>query len=209
MIPRLFQPFTQAETTIDRHRGGLGLGLALVKGLVETHGGTIDVSSGGKGAGTEIVVRLPLAAEPARPDVVPAARPRPRRVLVIEDNLDAAESLQMALELEGHEVFLAHDGPMGLERARELEPDVVLCDIGLPGMDGYAVAKALRREPGLRDTFIVALTGYALPEDQRRAVDAGFDAHLTKPATIDAVQDVVGRAPPRPSPSGARPLTEP
>jgi two-component system CheB/CheR fusion protein len=196
MIPRLFQPFSQADTTLNRRLGGLGLGLALVKGLVETHGGTIDVSSGGKGKGAEFVVRLPLAAAPARLEVAPPAAPRPRRILVIEDNLDAAESLRLALELQGHEVFLAHDGPHGIERARELRPQVVLCDIGLPDMDGYAVAKALRGEPGLRDTFLVALTGYALPEDQRRAAEAGFDAHLTKPATVEGVEDVIRRARP-------------
>jgi two-component system CheB/CheR fusion protein len=195
MIPRLFQPFSQADTTLNRRLGGLGLGLAVVKGLVETHGGTIDVSSGGKGEGAEFVVRLPLTA-PARIEVAPAAAPRPRRILVIEDNLDAAESLQLALKLEGHEVFVAHDGPHGIERARELKPEVVLCDIGLPDMDGYAVAKALRREKGLRDTLLVALTGYALAEDQRRAADAGFDAHLTKPTTVEDVQEVMGRARP-------------
>jgi two-component system CheB/CheR fusion protein len=201
MIPRLFQPFSQADTTLNRRLGGLGLGLALVKGLVERHGGTIDVASGGKGAGTEFVVRLPLAAAPARIEVAPAAAPRPRRILVIEDNLDAAESLQLALELEGHEVFVAHDGPQGIERARQLTPEVVLCDIGLPDMDGYAVAKALRREHGLRDTFLVALTGYALPEDQRRAAEAGFDAHLTKPTTVEGVEKVMnGARPRRPAP---------
>jgi two-component system, chemotaxis family, CheB/CheR fusion protein len=196
MIPRLFHAFSQADTTLNRRLGGLGLGLALVKGLVETHGGTIDASSGGKGKGAEFVVRLPLAAAPARVEVAPPAAPRPRRILVIEDNLDAAESLRLALELQGHEVFLAHDGPKGIERARELRPEVVLCDIGLPGMDGYAVAKALHAEPALRDAFLVALTGYALPEDQRRAGDAGFDAHLTKPAMVEAVEEVMGRARP-------------
>jgi two-component system CheB/CheR fusion protein len=202
MIPRLFQPFSQADTTLNRRLGGLGLGLALVKGLVDTHGGTIDVSSGGKGAGTEFVLRLPLSAAAARIEVAPAAPPRPRRILVIEDNLDAAESLQLALKLEGHEVTVAYDGPQGIERARQLTPEVVLCDIGLPDMDGYAVAKALRREPGLRDTFLVALTGYALPEDQRRAADAGFDAHLTKPATVEGVEEVMARAPRRTPPHG-------
>jgi two-component system CheB/CheR fusion protein len=201
MIPRLFQSFIQADTTLNRRLGGLGLGLALVKGLIETHGGTVDVSSGGKGEGSEFVIRLPLAAAPARADVAPTAPLRPRRILLIEDNLDAAESLRLALELEGHEVLVAHDGPMGLARARELKPEVVLCDVGLPGMDGYLVAKAVRREPGLRNTFLVALTGYALPEDQRRAVEAGFDAHLTKPATVEDVQEVMGRAPQPPAPN--------
>jgi two-component system CheB/CheR fusion protein len=202
MIPRLFQPFSQADTTLHRRLGGLGLGLALVKGLIEAHGGSIDVSSGGKGAGTEVVVRLPLAAAPVRIEVAPRAARSPRRILVIEDNLDAAESLQLALELEGHEVTIAHDGPQGIRRARELAPEVVLCDIGLPGMDGYAVAQALRREPGLRNTFLVALTGYALPEDQRRAAEAGFDAHLTKPATVEKVHETMARARRRPPPDG-------
>ncbi len=197
MVPRLFQPFTQADTTLNRRLGGLGLGLALVKGLVETHGGQVDVVSGGRGKGTEVVLRLPLAAAPGRVAVAVAAPPRPRRVLVIDDNVDAAESLKLALEMEGHQVAVAHDGPSGLARARQLAPGVVLCDIGLPGMDGYAVAKALRHEPALRGTFIVALTGHALPDDQRCASEAGFDAHLTKPATIVRIQEVIGRAPHR------------
>lgn len=201
MIPRLFQPFSQDDTTLNRRLGGLGLGLALVKGLVERHDGTIDVSSGGKGAGAEFVVRLPLAAAPPRIEVAPVAAPRPRHILVIEDNLDAAESLQLALELEGHEVAVAYDGPQGIARARELTPEVVLCDIGLPGMDGYAVARALRREPRLRDTFLVALTGYALPEDHRRATDAGFDAHLTKPTTVEEVEAVMRDAGQKPHPA--------
>ena len=201
MIPRLFQPFSQADAALNRRLGGLGLGLALVKGLVEGHGGTIEASSGGKGAGAEFVVHLPLAAPPARVEVAPVAPPSPRRILVIEDNLDAAESLRLALALEGHEVAVAHDGPHGIERAREFAPEVVLCDIGLPDMDGYAVAKALRRDPERRNTFLVALTGYALPEDQRRAADAGFDAHLTKPATVEGVEAVMSRAPRRPQAS--------
>jgi len=196
-LPRLFQPFSQADTTLDRRLGGLGLGLALVKGLVETHGGTVDVSSGGKGAGTEFVVRLPLAAPPAASDVSPPPAACPRRVLIIEDGVDAAESLRLALELEGHEVAVAYDGPSGVERARELTPDVVLCDIGLPEMDGFQVARAIRNEPALRETFLVALTGYALPEDQRHASEAGFDAHLTKPATILQVQELLASAPRR------------
>jgi two-component system CheB/CheR fusion protein len=197
MIPRLFQPFSQADTTLNRRLGGLGLGLALVRGLVEAHGGTIDVASGGKGKGAEFVVRLPLSAVPVEAEVAPPASAQPRRILVIEDNLDAAESLRLALQLEGHEVEVAHDGPAGIAQARALTPEVVLCDIGLPDMDGYAVARALRQEPGLRDTFLVALTGYALPEDRTRASEAGFDAHLTKPATVEGVEEVMRRARPR------------
>jgi two-component system CheB/CheR fusion protein len=193
MLPRLFQPFSQADSTLDRRLGGLGLGLALVKGLVERHGGTVEVSSGGKGAGTEFVVRLPLAAPPATREVSLPRPIRPRRILVIEDNADAAESLSLALEMAGHEVEVAHDGPSGLVRAREFSPHVVLCDVGLPEMDGYMVAKAMRAERGIRETFLVALTGYGLPEDQQRTADAGFDAHLTKPASIEQIQDVIDR----------------
>ena len=200
MLPRLFQQFSQADGALDRRMGGLGLGLALVKGLVEAHGGTVEASSAGRGAGTELVVRLPLAT-PASTVAAPPAAPstHARRVLVIEDNVDAAESLRLSLEIEGHEVAVAHAGPDGLERARELSPDVVLCDIGLPQMDGYAIAKALRSEPRTRGAYLVALSGYGLPDDRRRSTDAGFDAHLTKPATIQQLQAVLeqarGRAP--------------
>jgi two-component system CheB/CheR fusion protein len=205
MIPRLFQPFSQADTTLNRRLGGLGLGLALVRGLVEAHGGTIKVASGGKGMGAEFVVRLPLSVAPVRAEAAPRAAPLPRRILVIEDNLDAAESLRLALALEGHEVAVAHDGPQGIARARALLPEVVLCDIGLPDMDGYDVARALRREAVLRDTYLVALTGYALPEDQRRAREAGFDAHLTKPVTVEGVEEVMSRRAETPAGAPAAP----
>jgi chemotaxis response regulator CheB len=177
----LFQPFAQGHNTLDRAQGGLGLGLALVKGLVELHEGTVEAQSAGKGAGTEIVVRLPLAKGRGASAETPPVRPSPRRILVIEDNADAAESLRLALALEGHEVETALDGPQGMEKAREFAPHVVLCDIGLPGMDGYQVAKALRAAPESRRAFLVAVTGYAREEDQERARDAGFDAHLAKP----------------------------
>jgi two-component system CheB/CheR fusion protein len=199
MHDSLFQPFAQGDSTLDRTQGGLGLGLALVKGLVELHEGTVEARSAGKDAGTEIVVRLPLAKERRAnvetPPVRPVVRPSPRRVLVIEDNPDAAESLQLALGLEGHEVETALDGPQGIEKVREFAPHVVLCDIGLPGMDGYQVAKALRAAPESGRVFLVALTGYAREEDQERARDAGFDAHLAKPPTIEQLQAVIDRAP--------------
>jgi two-component system CheB/CheR fusion protein len=196
MLPHLFEPFSQADVTLDRSMGGLGLGLSLAKGLVELHGGTIEAKSAGKGAGTEIVVRLPLAATPpiAR-DRVPSAPPRPRRILVVDDNLDGAESLRAVLELEGHEVEVAHDGPGGIEKAHGLRPDVIVCDVGLPGMDGYAVARALRGDPAVRGAFLIALTGYALPDDQQRAADAGFDAHVSKPTTLEQLRSLIARAP--------------
>ena len=193
LVPRLFQPFAQASGPIDRRAGGLGLGLALVKGLVESHGGTVEIASGGGRKGTEVVAGFPSAAAPVTTAAAPAPAPAPRRVLVVEDNLDAAESLKLVLESEGHTVEMAHDGLRAVECARRVRPDVVLCDIGLPGMDGYTLAGVFRRDPALREVLLVALTGYALPEDLRRAAEAGFDAHLAKPTTIDAIQELIGR----------------
>jgi two-component system CheB/CheR fusion protein len=194
MLARLFEPFTQADNTLDRSRGGLGLGLALVKGLVALHGGEVGAHSDGLGTGTEFIVRLPLAAaicvETPAPRGV-AARQR-RRVLVIEDNLDAASSLCEVLELGEHEVAVAYNGPDGLARAREFRPDVILCDIGLPGMDGYAVARALRANASLKAVYLVALSGYALPEDLQRAEEAGFDQHLAKPPSLEKLEELLG-----------------
>ncbi|HEX9051597.1 MAG TPA: ATP-binding protein, partial [Anaeromyxobacter sp.] len=196
MLPHLFEPFRQADDALARSAGGLGLGLALVKGLVDAHGGSVDVKSGGRGTGTEVVVRLLLAEAPsAARELAPGAPPRPRRVLVIDDNDDGADSLRAVLALEGHTVEVEHDGPRGIEKCRGFRPDVVLCDIGLPGMSGYAVAQALRSDPALRGTFLIALTGYALPEDQRRARDAGFDVHLSKPPSIEQLRSAIARAP--------------
>jgi PAS domain S-box-containing protein len=197
MLDRLFQPFMQADTTLDRSKGGLGLGLALVKGLVELHGGEVRAHSDGVGRGAEFVVHLPLA--PGRPLVatLPASvsPARLRRVLVIEDNVDAANSLRESLELSGHQVAVAHSGPQGIDRARELRPEVVLCDIGLPGMDGYGVARALRSDPVLRSTFLVAVSGYALAEDLQRAYAAGFERHLSKPVSLDVLEQVLADVP--------------
>ncbi len=155
-LERLFDPFAQAEATLDRSRGGLGLGLALVKGLVELHGGTVRASSAGSGCGAEFIVSLPLAGVEETPAEVAVSTPggsrKRRRVLVIEDNLDGARSLVTLLSLAGHEMEMAHSGTEGLERARALKPDLVLCDIGLPGLDGYGVARAIREDPALRDT---------------------------------------------------------
>jgi two-component system CheB/CheR fusion protein len=199
MLARLFQPFVQAETGLDRGKGGLGLGLALVKGLVDLHGGEITAHSLGLGQGAEFVVRLPLALDesaadgPMRSDTpVPGGR---RRVLIIEDNADAADSLREALELSEHEVEVAHDGPAGIAKARKRIPDVVFCDIGLPGMDGFDVARAFRADEALKATYLVALSGYALPEDVQRASQAGFDQHLAKPPNLDTLERALARAP--------------
>lgn len=192
-LARLFHPFMQADQTLDRSKGGLGLGLALVKGLVELHGGTISAHSEGLGRGSTFVVQLPLAsgagAEPTAGRVPIAAQPR--RLLIIEDNTDAADSLCEALAMAGHEVETAYNGRDGVARARLFRPDVVLCDLGLPGMDGYQVARAVRTDPDLRSTCLVALSGYALPDDIRGAMDAGFDRHLPKPPTMAKIDEVL------------------
>ncbi len=197
-LGRMFEPFIQADTTLDRTRGGLGLGLALVKGLVELHGGSVQAKSEGPDCGAEFVIRLPLVQEASAIEEAarPAAAPMPhRRVLIIEDNLDAAESLREVLLVWDHEVEVAHDGVEGLAKVRTFRPDLVLCDLGLPGMDGYAVARAIRADEALAPTFLVAVTGYASPEEQRKAGDAGFNRHLAKPVPIDLIEEVLATAP--------------
>jgi PAS domain S-box-containing protein len=182
-VDRMFEPFVQAANSLARTEGGLGLGLALVKGLVELHGGFVEAQSQGPGTGTRVVVRLPLSSGDAASKAdAPAAVGAGRRiVVVIEDNRDAAQTLADLLALHGHDVRLAHDGTSGLALARELGADAVLCDIGLPDMDGYAVARALRADARTRPIRLVALSGYAQPEERRRAREAGFDLHIAKP----------------------------
>lgn len=185
LLPRLFVPFLQADRSLDRSRGGLGLGLALVKGLVELHGGSVAASSAGPGRGAEFTIRLPLEQEPAALAEESAELPPPKkrlRVLVIEDNRDAADSLRLLLELLGHEVRVAYSGLEGVEEARKWRPGVVLCDIGLPGLDGYGVARELRLNPTTSRVRLLALTGYGAEEDRRRSSEAGFDFHVVKPA---------------------------
>jgi signal transduction histidine kinase/CheY-like chemotaxis protein len=181
LLPRVFDPFVQGETSLARTEGGLGLGLALVKAIVELHGGTVRVESAGAGRGAEFEVAFPVTADPAlRPAPEAGARGRrARKVLVVDDNVDAAESLADLVRLLGHEVEVAFDGPSAIRSAAASRPDVVLCDIGLPGMDGYAVAQAIRA--GGCDGRLVAVTGYAQPEDVQRAAAAGFDGHVPKP----------------------------
>jgi PAS domain S-box-containing protein len=198
VLPRLFRPFTQADSTLHRGRGGLGLGLALVKSLVELHGGTVDAYSDGLDKGAEFVVQLPLVGEEtAAPRASRTSVPRSRRrVLIIEDNIDAADTLREALGFGEHEVEVAYNGPDGISKARQFRPDVVLCDIGLPGMDGYEVARVFRADETLKGVCLVALTGYALPEDLQRASDAGFDRHLAKPPSMQALEELLAEAPP-------------
>jgi len=193
MLPHLFEPFTQADTSLDRGKGGLGLGLSLVKGLVEMHGGSVRAESSGPNKGATFTVALPLKAtgriETHRPRTVTEGTGR--RVLIIEDNIDAANSLREVLELGGHRVEIAFSGREGLEKARASRPEVVICDIGLPEMDGYAVARAIRADPDLNRLALVALTGYAGPAAVTGAKEAGFDAHLAKPPSMEAIARVL------------------
>jgi two-component system CheB/CheR fusion protein len=199
LLPKVFDLFTQGERTLDRAQGGLGLGLTLVKRLVEMHGGTVTARSAGPGAGSEFTVRLPAlpagpAEQPPAPSAAPAPAARPARVLVVDDNPDVAESVAMLLvEGLGHEVKVAHSGPQALELAREFRPEAVLLDIGLPGMDGYEVARRLRQLPGADGALLVALSGYGQEEDRRRSREAGFDEHLLKPAGWATLQPVLAR----------------
>jgi PAS domain S-box-containing protein len=189
MLPRVFETFAQADRSLDRSRGGLGLGLALVKGLVELHGGDVSGASQGAGRGSEFTFRLPIAPAPAASEtrgasVVTAGAPGVR-ILIVEDNRDAAESLRDLLELQGCTVALAYSGPAAVAVARQFQPEVVLCDIGLPGMDGHQVAAALRSDPALARVHLIALSGYGQEEDRRRSLEMGFDQHLTKPVEFD------------------------
>jgi two-component system CheB/CheR fusion protein len=195
MLSRLFEPFSQADTTLARSQGGLGLGLALVKGLVDMHGGMVSAESEGPGNGAEFIVRFRLeTAEiplPASRRCVAASTGGPRRVLLIEDNVDAADTLREVLGFGEHAVDVAHSGAEGLAKARAFHPDVVLCDIGLPGMDGYEVARVMRADPELQGTRLVALTGYAGSEAIARAKEAGFDIHLRKPPSLEDIEGIL------------------
>jgi|GEM_PF-991312 len=194
LLPHVFEVFTQADHTLDRAKGGLGVGLAVVKGVIERHGGEVQARSDGEpGHGTEFKLLLPLdrADEPcatAAASRLPATARDSRRVLVVEDNLDTSETLRDLLELSGFEVEIASSGADGVAAARRFHPDVVLCDLGLPGMNGYEVASTLRRDPATAAARLIALTGYGGDEDRRRSHEAGFDIHLTKPVDPDLLR---------------------
>jgi CheY-like chemotaxis protein len=184
MVESIFKLFVQGAQGADRGRGGLGLGLALVRRLVEMHGGAVSARSAGPGQGATFTVRIPGIASTAADEERQRERPKrkqPLRVLVIEDNPDGREMVHAALALEGHEVRSAGDGESGLALAGDWRPHVVLLDIGLPGMDGYEVARRLRQDTQTRSARLIATTGYGQPEDARRAYAAGFDLHVTKP----------------------------
>ncbi len=196
--PHIFDLFAQADQSLDRSEGGLGIGLTLVKHLVELHGGTVEAHSDGPGQGTEVTVTLParlaeadpaeVSPVPARTRVTPAA---PSRILVVDDLMASAETLMTLLEMEGFEVKVANEGRSALQIAQDFRPDVVLLDIGLPGMNGFEVAHQLRNQPASRDALLIALTGYGEAESRTRSAQAGFDYHMVKPADVNLLLSMI------------------
>ncbi|HET6629023.1 MAG TPA: ATP-binding protein [Woeseiaceae bacterium] len=196
-LPHVFEMFSQANPRLECSAGGLGIGLALVRALVELHGGTVEARSEGLHKGSTFTVRLPLAtAAGEAPSASEPAAPagQPRRILVADDNVDAAQSLAMLLELRHHDVTIAHNGREALEAAAKSSPDVALLDIGMPEMHGYAVATAIRAMPSGKDVLLVAVTGWGQEDDRRRAAEAGFDGHLVKPVDPAALEKLIADA---------------
>jgi CheY-like chemotaxis protein len=194
-LKSVFQMFAQEDTALERSEGGLGIGLALVKGLVELHGGTVEAFSKGVGHGSEFTVHLPTILKDAHQPVVEASTPHGetgRRVLIADDNQDAAESLSFLLELQGHHVSVVHDGLEAFEAARRMRPSIVLLDIGMPGLNGYELAQKIRQEAWGQDMALIAATGWGQDDDRMRAFAAGFDAHVTKPFDPAHLLDLVG-----------------
>jgi CheY-like chemotaxis protein len=196
-LPDLFEMFSQVAPALERSQGGLGIGLSLVRGLVELHGGRVEARSGGIGRGSEFIVRLPVvdvpvldeSQQPAEANEV--ASGRKRRILAVDDNRDAADSLAMLLQMMGHETRTAYDGLEAAQAAATFRPDVVLLDIGLPKMNGYEVARQIRQQRWGEGMALIALTGWGQEEDKRRALEAGFDHHLTKPVEAAALEKLL------------------
>lgn len=197
MLPKIFDMFAQLDNSLQRTQGGLGIGLSIAKQLVEMHGGTLEARSEGPGMGSEFIVTLPLhatspgASDEAALGEATASEERSLRILVADDNKDAAASLAMVLEMKGHEVRTAHDGLEAVQVAASFQPDVAVLDIGMPRLDGYEVCKQIREQPHGRNMLIIALTGWGQSEDKIRSQDAGFDEHLVKPANVSEIEELL------------------
>jgi PAS domain S-box-containing protein len=198
MLDNIFSLFAQVRSTLDRAQGGLGIGLYLVRSLVGLHGGTVTASSPGPGQGSVFTIRIPCLP-PQQVAAPAAAMPGSQlaehdlKILLVDDNVDAADTLSMLLEMEGCHTRAVHDGMQAVPAAREFAPDIVLLDIGLPGINGYEVAKRLRQDPRFADTVLIAITGWGAEQDRRRAEDAGFDHHMTKPVDVAALRPLLRR----------------
>jgi CheY-like chemotaxis protein len=194
-IDSIFDMFTQLDRSLERAQGGLGIGLTLVRRLVEMHGGTIAAESAGEGQGSTFTVRLPVVAHAAiaEPGVAPANALAPgRRILIVDDNKDSAESLAMLLEITGHRTFVVHDGLEAIAAAEAHRPEVMLLDIGMPRLNGYEVCRRVRQQPWGEEIKIIALTGWGQDEDRRKSQEAGFDGHLVKPVDYNALLELLG-----------------
>jgi two-component system CheB/CheR fusion protein len=199
LLPHIFDLFIQDSRPLDRSQGGLGIGLSIVKRLVEMHQGTVSAGSEGIGRGCTFSIRLPRVVAPERAAVGCAAPIAPkRRILVVDDNSDAADSLAMLLRLEGHEVEIAYSAPETFDAVQRMRPEAIFLDIGLPQMDGYQIARRLRADPAAKRVHLIALTGYGQAHDRERGREAGFGAHLVKPAHIEAVNQILASLPPSP-----------
>jgi CheY-like chemotaxis protein len=201
LVPRVFDLFVQGDRSLDRSRSGLGIGLALVRQIVAMHGGTVTAESAGPDRGSTFTMRLPLAPQEVRPEEEPpaaspvAAATARRRVLVVDDQRDVADSLAVLIEGLGHEVHVAYDAAAALALVRRVPVDVVIADIGMPGVSGYDLAATVRGDPALAHLHLIALTGYGRDEDHARVVSAGFDLHLTKPVADGALQTALNGIP--------------
>jgi signal transduction histidine kinase len=196
MLSRIFEMFAQVKTSIERTTGGLGIGLTLVRRIVEVHGGTVEAFSPGVGRGSEFVVRLPLAKPAAPADLGKTGGPAldgvlPRRILLVDDNKDAADSMALLLQMHGHKVRTAHDGIDGLKAAEEFRPEVALLDLGLPNLNGYELAQRIREQLWGKDITLIAITGWGQEEDRRRSKLAGFDHHLVKPVRSASIEELL------------------
>jgi two-component system CheB/CheR fusion protein len=196
LLPTVFDLFSQADRSLERSQGGLGIGLSLVKGLVEMHGGTVSASSAGHAGGSVFTICLPLEKLLAKEPPPQATRPRevsssPRRILVVEDNVDSAEAMLLLLRGIGHDVTVVSDGREAVDVAKQLQPEIILLDIGLPGMDGYELARRLRDMPETRAARLIAVSGYGQQKDRARSRDAGFDTHLVKPVDPSTLTEAI------------------
>ena len=206
MLPKVFEMFIQGDRSLEKSRGGLGVGLSIVKQLVEMHGGRVEAHSEGPGRGSEFIIRLPIVPAPtqAQPPKsereLPMAKPTRHRILVVDDNVDAAKTMSMMLKIMGNEIRTAHDGQQGIETAEEFRPDMILLDIGMPKLNGYDTCRRIREQPWGGSIFIVALTGWGQEDDKRRSREAGFDYHLVKPVEPAALESLLANLDPDPDP---------
>ncbi len=196
-LPKLFEMFSQVAPALERSQGGLGIGLALVRGLVDMHGGSIAAKSDGPGRGSEFTVRLPVCRTPETPEEVIETEAAPSgdrlRILVVDDNKAAAKMMSLTLTLQGHEVSSAHDGEEAVRSAGTFGPDAILLDIGLPKLNGYEACRRIREQPGGDRILMIALTGWGQDEDKRQALEAGFDHHCTKPVDVEELKPLLVR----------------